>query len=169
MLIRMDDGTYLAGPLDAILILRHTQTGRYHAALFLERAFPGPPPPYDEVPVVRLVSHGHHTEGSDTLEGAQTHVDELKAKIDVHGNVFRAPVDWDGRYGVLLLRENRHRDPSWRPEIPGFRAAAPVTSAPRPGSEALASVAPAAPVTSTAPTAPIEDDARTRFSLLELD
>lgn len=129
MLMRNDDGTYLAGPLDAILILHHAQTGRYHAALFLERPFPGPVPPPEEVKVVRLVSHGHHTEGSDTLEGAQEHVDYFKSKIDVHGNVFRDPVPWDGSHGVVLLRENWRQDPSWRPEDPGPQALSRAPSA----------------------------------------
>ncbi len=152
MLIRNDDGTYLAGPLDAIFILRHTQTGRYHAALFLEQPITGlrsSPGEAEEVKIVRLVSHGHHTEGSDTLKGAQAHVDYFKSKIDVHGNVFRAAIPWDGTHGVLLLRENWLRDPSWRPEDPD----------------------PLAPPIS--PIAPLEsaalDDTRIRFSLLELD
>lgn len=129
MLIRNDDGTYSAGPLDAILVLHHVQTGRYHAALFLERPFPGPLEPFNEVRIVRLVSRGHHTDGSDTLEGAQDHVDQLKSTVDVHGNVFRDPVAWDGRQGVVLIRENWHRDPSWCPEPPGPRRASSVTAA----------------------------------------
>ena len=116
MLIRDDDATYLAGPLDAILILRHVETGRYHVAFFEERPPPGPSKPIDDVDVVRLMSRMHHTEGSETLDGANVHVDEIKKQIDVHGNVFRHPVDWTGAHGVVLLRSNWLRDPSWQSE-----------------------------------------------------
>ena len=136
MLIRNDDGTYLAGPLDAICVLHHTQTGRYHAALFLERPFPGPIQALEDVRVVRLASHAHHTEGADTLEGAQAHVDDLTSKIEVHGNVFRDPIPWDGAHGAILIRENWRRDPSWRPEGPSPRARsrAPLTERAEAGS-----------------------------------
>lgn len=41
MLIRNDDGTYLAGPLDAIGVLYHTQTGR--DGTFRREISPGEP------------------------------------------------------------------------------------------------------------------------------
>lgn len=159
MLIRNDNGTYLAGPLDAIFILHHTQTGRYHAALFLERPFPGPVPSPNEVKIVRLVSNGHHTGGAATFEDAQAHVDYLKSKIDVHGNVFRVAIPWDGAHGVILLLDNWLRDPSWRPEDPGPRA--PRVSGPDPTPMISQEFSPTPPIPS--------DDARLRFSLLELN
>ena len=116
MLIRNDDGTYIAGPLDALMILHHVGTGRYHAAFFEELALPGPIQDVDDVQIVRLRSNMHHTEGADTLTGACAHVDELKNKIDVHGNVFRTPVGWDGDPVIILLRPNWRRDPAWRAE-----------------------------------------------------
>jgi hypothetical protein len=82
VLIHSNNETCFAGPLDAILILRHAATGRYHVAFFEEQPPPGPRQAVDDVQVVRLKSRMHHTAGSDTLEGAGVHVDELNWRRD---------------------------------------------------------------------------------------
>jgi hypothetical protein len=64
---------------EVILILFDPMKGTYHAALFYEAPFPGPP---GAVPnVARMRSKMHHTAGAPTLEGAQVHADELSARI----------------------------------------------------------------------------------------
>ena len=86
------------------------ETDRYHAAFFEESPLPGKLKSIEETDVVRLKSKMHHTEGSDTLDGAIKHLDELSKKIIVsEENIWKEPIDWDGDPGVTLLRENWKR------------------------------------------------------------
>lgn len=107
MLIDNGDGTYIVGPLDVLCILRHAETGRFHAAFFEEMPMPGPVPPADEVEVIRLKSKMHHTEGSDTLEGAQEHLGELAKQLYIDPMmILRDPQEWDGHEGVVTFMSN---------------------------------------------------------------
>jgi hypothetical protein len=112
MLISNGDGTFTAAALDVLLILHHVEAGTYHAAFFEEARPPGPVQDVADVRVVRLRSKMHHTTGASTLEGAQKHLDELAAKIDVPDeNRWRdkPPYPWNGDQGITLLVDNwRH-------------------------------------------------------------
>lgn len=49
----------------------------------------------------------HHFAGSDTLDGALEHLRELSEKIIVpEENIWKEPIEWDGKFGVILLRDN---------------------------------------------------------------
>lgn len=110
MLLRHDDDTFTGGPLDVLCILKDINTGRFHAAFFEEKPMPGPVKPVHETEVVRLKSTMHHTEGSDTLEGALVHLNELSVQIQLpEENVWKDPIDWDGQPAVWLK-------PNWRKE-----------------------------------------------------
>ena len=107
MLIANSDGGYTAGPLDALIILQHEATHRYHVAFFEERPMPGPIAPVDEVTVVRLTSNMHHTEGAATLKEAINQRAELLEKLQVPStNLFDEVVAWDGHTGVVLFYPN---------------------------------------------------------------
>src|SRR5271157_5752582 len=67
MMIDNGDGTRMMGPLDVVLILQHTATGRYHVCLLEEAPPPGPLPYTFEMENVRLRSKMTHTEGTSTL------------------------------------------------------------------------------------------------------
>jgi hypothetical protein len=82
MLIEKDGGMLLAGPADMVCILK-LPAGTFHVAFFEEHPMPGPVQPINELPVIRLRSKMHHTSGSPTFEGAQQHVRELRAKIEL--------------------------------------------------------------------------------------
>lgn len=75
-----DDGTYVAGPADILCILK-LPAGTFHVAFFEEHPMPGPIRPIDELDVLRLKSKAHHTIGGKTLEEAQIHLSEMRAKI----------------------------------------------------------------------------------------
>lgn len=113
MLIRHDDGTFTAGPLDVLCILHYVEAGTYHAAFFEERPPPGPPEPdFRKLKIVRLRSKMHHTTGAPDLDGANTHLDELATKIKVPDeNLWRDPIEWDGTQGIVLVRDNWRREP----------------------------------------------------------
>lgn len=107
MLIRNEDGTYITGPFDVWYILHDVTTGRYHAAFFEEKPFPGAIPPAKEAQLIRLRSRFHHTEGADDLEGALKHIDEMLLKIPVLAeNVWREPMAWDGEIGFVTVVNN---------------------------------------------------------------
>lgn len=106
MLLNNGDGTYTAGPLDAVVILHHNETGRYHVSLFEEHKDLGPIPMVGETRVVRLISRMHHTEGAETLEGAKVQRQEMLSKLTLPAeNVFEEVADWDGTLGVVLWKE----------------------------------------------------------------
>ena len=110
MLIRNDDGTFVAGALDVLLILHNTVTNTYHSALFIEAPMPGPRQPVESMPLVRLRSQMHHTVGAPDLEGARKHLDELAERISVpDGNKWTEPVEWDGELGITLIVSNWQR------------------------------------------------------------
>jgi hypothetical protein len=89
MLLANGDGTYTAGPLDVIGILKDASTGRFHACIWLEHPLPGGGPPSN---IVRLKSKMHHTEGAATWEVALKHVQELCRKIVIDDdNVWIKP------------------------------------------------------------------------------
>lgn len=105
----MDNGnnTFTAGGLDVLCVLYDVNTDRYHAAFFEENPFPGEVKSIEETELVRLKSKMHHTSGSDTLDGALVHLDELSEKIVVpKENIFKEPIEWDGTIGIVLLWEN---------------------------------------------------------------
>jgi len=109
MLINNGDGTYTGGPLDIWCILHNVEAGTYHAAFFEEDPMPGPiEPDFRKVKPVRLRSKMHHTTGADSLEGAQAHLDEMVAKVQVpEQNVWRdEPMPWDGEIGITFIADN---------------------------------------------------------------
>jgi hypothetical protein len=107
MLIANGDGSYTAGPLDALIILRHQETGRFHVAFFEEHPFPGPIRPVSEVGVVRLISNMHHTEGAASLPEAFPQRTEMLQKLHLAPtNIFDEVVEWDGHPGVVLFYPN---------------------------------------------------------------
>lgn len=112
MLIPNGDGTFMAGPLDVLCILK-APGGRFHPAFFEEKPFPGPyPERIEDVKMVRLRSVMHHTEGADTLEGALVQIAELARQISVPPtNIWLKPTEWDGRQGVVWVRDNWLKDP----------------------------------------------------------
>lgn len=108
------DGTFAGGPLDTLMILHNVKTGRYHSAFFEEHPAPGPVQPTYETQIVHLISKMHHTEGADTLEGAQIHLDKLAEKIQLpKESVFRDKVqEWNGELATVLVL------PNWRIQEP---------------------------------------------------
>ena len=113
MLIANGDDTFTSGPLDALIILKHEATHRYHVAFFEERPMPGPIAPVDEVKVVRLTSNMHHTEGALTLAEALDQRAELLQKLLVPStNLFDEIVSWDGHLGLVLFY------PNWLQAVP---------------------------------------------------
>lgn len=99
MLIQNSDGTMTAGPKDIICILNDQSSGKYHAAFFEEAPLPGNP---TDIGFVRLKSKMHHTQGSDTLEGAKEHVKGMLEKIIVDdANVWSDVQPWDGSQGLV--------------------------------------------------------------------
>lgn len=109
MLIRHDDGTFTAGPLDAIQVLHDVNTGRYHACFFEEHPLPGPVLNTKDTKVVRLKSKMHHTQGAETLEGARQCVTEMRKQIILDDScVFPDVFEWDGELGIVQVL------PNWR-------------------------------------------------------
>lgn len=107
MMIDKGNGTYAAGLLDVLCILRNVNTGKYHAAFFEEIPVPGKVEPMNETEIVRLRSKMHHTTGSETLDGALDHLKELREKIIVPDeNVKKEPIDWNGEIGTTFVWEN---------------------------------------------------------------
>lgn len=82
MIINNGDGTYTMGPADVICIFR-LPSGWYHMAVLEENPMPGPIKPIGECDFIRLKSKMHHTEGAETLEGAQQHLLELRKQIKI--------------------------------------------------------------------------------------
>lgn len=112
MLIPNGNGTFVAGPFDVLCIL-HGPSGRFHAAVFTDRPFPGPyPTTFEEVDVVRLQSQMHHTDGAATLEVALMQVAELTKKIAfLPTNIWLKPFPWDGTQGFCWTVKNWLKDP----------------------------------------------------------
>lgn len=82
MLVNNGDGTYTMGPADVMCIFR-LPTGRYHLVILEESPMPGPIQSLDSLSVIRLKSRGHHTDGAETLEGAQAHIAEYRKKLKI--------------------------------------------------------------------------------------
>lgn len=80
MLIDNGNKTFTGGEADIICILK-LPTHTFHAAFFEEHPLPGEPKPIKKEPLLRLKSKMHHTTGSETLEGAQTQLDDLRSRI----------------------------------------------------------------------------------------
>lgn len=102
MLIEIEPGVLMAGPADVICIL---QVGnRFHAAFFEELPMPGPIQPIKELDFIRLKSKMHHTIGTDTLEGAKKHVEEMRKNIKVNdNNIADEPLVVDDPISVLVI------------------------------------------------------------------
>lgn len=104
MLFQREDNTFDGGSLDVICILHDINTGKYHSAFFEEHPMPGEIKPIEEMTFVRLKSKFHHTVGSDTLEGALQHLEELKEKIHISEKyVWLEPQEWDGQLGIVWV------------------------------------------------------------------
>ena len=105
MMIDNGDGTRMMGPLDVVLILQHTETGRYHVCLLEEAPPPGPLPYTFEMENVRLRSKMTHTEGTSTLVAAAAKLAELRTRLVVlDANVVDdCAYPWDGGAFVLVL------------------------------------------------------------------
>ena len=125
MLIRNDKGTFSAGPLDLICILKDVESGRYHAAFFEDRPLPGHSTAMEDSTIVRLRSKMHHTAGAETLEEAKQHVAEMREQIEIDDlSVCEKPVAWDGQIGTVCVLPNWRTLPEISPqtnESPGFR------------------------------------------------
>lgn len=96
MMIRNEDGTFTAGPLDVLCILYVEKTGRFYPAFVEERPLPGPVPDPKDMSFARLKSKMSHTSGFDTLEAAQKSLREDLAKKLSCRNVHEKPIQWDG-------------------------------------------------------------------------
>lgn len=104
MLLQNENNTFETGCLDVICILHDETTDKYHAAFFQEAPMPGGYEVNENLSFVRLKSSMHHTGGSDTLEGALEHVNQLKNKIHVPDkNVWLEPKEWDGQIGIVWI------------------------------------------------------------------
>ena len=100
-MLEIEPGRFAVGPRDQIRILRHVENGTYHSALFEERAFPGS---YDSQTVTRVVCRLTHTAGSPTLDGAKTHVAQMRERFIIDdGQVFLEPIEWNGEPAPMLL------------------------------------------------------------------
>jgi hypothetical protein len=105
----MLNGKPQCGPLDVVCILHDVTTGRYHAALFDERPFPGPVSPVEKTDVVRLMSRSHHTTGAATLEEALVHLKDLAVHVNAEPeNIWTEPREWGGEIGIVWVV------PNWR-------------------------------------------------------
>lgn len=108
MLLPTGDGTYSMGPLDAIFIWKHRETGRFHPVFFEEYPMPGPPKKLEEMAVVRLKSKMHHAAGFLLREEAIASIDDFRKSIFVDDEcVFLDPIDWDGEVEIMIV-------PNWR-------------------------------------------------------
>jgi hypothetical protein len=113
MLVATGDGTYLAGPLDVICVLRNVgvQPPTYHIAFLEEHPFPGLVPPVGEAPLVRLGCKMSRTEGRATLEEARADMPELTNVIQVpEKNLWEEVLDWDGELAPIWLVPNWTRE-----------------------------------------------------------
>ncbi len=107
MLMQRGDGTFDAGQADVLCVLKDVNTGRYHAAFFEEHPLPGNPKPISELDFIRLKSKMHHTEGSDSLNGALVHLQELSEKIHIGKQcIWKQPIDWNGECSVVMTLPN---------------------------------------------------------------
>lgn len=107
MMIGNGDGTFTGGPLDVLLVLHDTKTGRFHPAFLEEKPMPGPVPEVADTHVVRLTSRMHHTEGFPTLEEGLKGLKELAEKIHLPPeNTWEKPREWDGEYPITMLVDN---------------------------------------------------------------
>ena len=111
MLIKNGD-SYIGGPLDAIVVLHDVTKNTFHAAFFEEAPMPGPVGEVEAVPIVRLKSKMHRTEGAATLAEALEHLDSLTNKIELpESNVARdKAIPWNGELGIIFIVRN------WRAE-----------------------------------------------------
>ena len=106
-MIKNEDGTYTMGPLDAVLILRHRYTGRFHYAIFEEAPMPGPVPAVDDVKMVRLRSKAHHTDGAATLDEAKQQIATMRTTIKIDdASVDLDPITWNGGLPIMLFAHN---------------------------------------------------------------
>lgn len=104
MLIPNGDGTFMGGSKDVICILNDSNTGKYHVSFFEEAPFPGE---HNELSFVRLKSKMHHTQGSETIEGALEHLKDMREKIEIEdNNVWLEPIEWDGSQGLVMTVPN---------------------------------------------------------------
>jgi len=110
VMVRNENGTVTMGPLDAMFILQHAETRRFHVCLMEECSMPGPVPDVADTKVVRLKSKMHHTTGSDSFEGALEQLKELRHKVEIHDSnvLLDRPIGWDGAIGFVLVL------PNWR-------------------------------------------------------
>lgn len=108
MLIGKDDGTFVGGPLDVIMILMKKDGGTFHVCFVEEYPLPGPRKEVEETVVVRLKSKMHHTQGATTFLGALEHLEEMRKNISLpNENVWLEPREWDGEPFVMVV-------PNWR-------------------------------------------------------
>ncbi len=98
----------IAGPHDALSIVRDTSTGRFHVFVWEEHPFP-----FSDQPraVTRLQSKLHHTAGAETFEGALEHLVDIRKKIVIRDENVYSTIDkmleWDftkqGFTGTMLI------------------------------------------------------------------
>lgn len=106
MLLERGDGTFDGGMLDVICILHDRTTDKYHAAFFEEHPLPSQAGiPINELPMVRLMSKMHHTDGSDSFEAELVEAKKLSEKIHLpEKNLWlKEAHDWDGQLGIVWI------------------------------------------------------------------
>lgn len=81
MLTKTAEGKFTADPRDVMMILFHLGTKRFHLAFFEWKPLPGEMSRETPLEIVRLRSTMHHTEGSDSFEGALRHLADIREKI----------------------------------------------------------------------------------------
>lgn len=121
---RETPGTFTAGPLDILCILK-LPAGTFHAAFFEEYPMAGPIQPAENVSAVRLKGKMHHTTGAATLEESQVHLAELRERIHLSdANVIPdKPIEVEEPVNVWVLGnwlrsgslEQQLQDAGWLP------------------------------------------------------
>lgn len=104
MLIEKEKDVFQGGIADVICILK-LPGGTFHVAFYEEHPMPGPVRPIKDLDFIRLKSKMHHTAGALTLEGAQKHLDDMRAKIKIpDNNVARnIALDMEDPVSTLIL------------------------------------------------------------------
>jgi hypothetical protein len=107
----------IAGPLDAIFIYHNIEGDTYHPVYYRERPMPGPIQPHDELSIVRLASHMHHTVGAETLEEAKQMLADMREQVAIDDlNVdSEHPVPWNGELGDIMVVPNWRKRGEERP------------------------------------------------------
>jgi len=84
MLVQRSDGTFTCSIYDVLVILRDSNTGRFHVTFFEWCPFPGElSKDTQQITVIRLRSKMHHTTGASTFLDALVHLADMRKKLDI--------------------------------------------------------------------------------------